>query len=233
LARAAKLRLPSFGANDFDAAVAVALQPNGKIVAAGFAETPANAIAPIFFALARYNTDGTIDTTFGNGGKVTTDSFGAHGLDAAFAVVFQPDAKIVAAGYSDSQNGFDFALARYIAGPIAGDFLLSATPSSQTVTAGQSTSFGINVQAPTGAESLGVNTEASSVTLSATVSPSTGNISTRFTASPVSPPGSSTLNVTTTKAAAVGTYIVTITGRSASVTRVTTATLIVPGPDFR
>ncbi len=81
-----------------DAASDVAVQPDGKIVAAG--------ISGGDFALARYNSDGSLDPSFGSGGKVTTD-FGS--FDQANAVVVQPDGKIVAAGGS----GSDFALARY------------------------------------------------------------------------------------------------------------------------
>jgi uncharacterized delta-60 repeat protein len=50
-------------------ASAVVLQPDGKIVAAG--TTIANNSDD--FALARYNTDGSLDASFGNGGIVATD----------------------------------------------------------------------------------------------------------------------------------------------------------------
>jgi uncharacterized delta-60 repeat protein len=69
------------------------------------------------FKLVRYNPDGSLDTTFGNGGIVTT-SFPGQG-SYAFAVALQPDGKIIAAGtdfvnfsFDDSSNT-DFALARY------------------------------------------------------------------------------------------------------------------------
>jgi uncharacterized delta-60 repeat protein len=58
-----------------DYAQAVAVQPDGKIVAVGrwrFGTTAAN------FALARYNPDGTLDDEFGSGGRVMTD-FDAEG----------------------------------------------------------------------------------------------------------------------------------------------------------
>jgi uncharacterized delta-60 repeat protein len=99
---------PSFGSGgkvltDFfanlDQAYAVAIQGDGKIVAIGLSAPGANS------ALARYNIDGTLDTTFGTGGKVTTD-FG--GDDAIYAVAIQSDHKIVVAGVATN-----FALARY------------------------------------------------------------------------------------------------------------------------
>jgi uncharacterized delta-60 repeat protein len=89
----------------FDAANAVVIQPDGRVVAAGYAEND--------FALARYNSDGTLDTTgFGTGGKVTTDFNG--GLDRITSLVRQADGKLVAAGEATiSENDVDFALARY------------------------------------------------------------------------------------------------------------------------
>ena len=77
---------------------AVTIQLDGKIIAAGFSNSN--------FALARYNSDGSLDTIFDSDGKVTTD-FG--GNDIGYAIALQPDGKIIVAGSSDS----DFALARY------------------------------------------------------------------------------------------------------------------------
>ncbi len=94
-------------AGDMDEAHGVVVQADGKFVAAGVAKTSRSQD----FALARYNPDGTLDGTFGTGGKVTTDFNG--GDDAAFAVVLQPDGKIVAAGVAKTSRSQDFALARY------------------------------------------------------------------------------------------------------------------------
>jgi uncharacterized delta-60 repeat protein len=82
------------------------IQLDGKIVVAGvtFVNNAGNLVGN--FALARYNSNGTLDTTFGTGGKMVTD-FGAD--DHAFSVALQADGKIVAAG----MEGADFALARY------------------------------------------------------------------------------------------------------------------------
>jgi len=84
----------------------VAIQSDGKIVAVGLAYDGQNQ----HFALARYNTDGSLDTTFGMGGKVVTY---INTIARAYAVAIQSDGKIVAAGYSISTSGNDFALARY------------------------------------------------------------------------------------------------------------------------
>jgi len=82
----------------------LALLPNGKILAVGFAGPD--------IALVRYNRDGSPDTSFGVGGEVTTDFFGED--DRAGGVVLQPDGKIVVAGSArGGVTGPDFAMARY------------------------------------------------------------------------------------------------------------------------
>ena len=87
----------------------VAVQPDGRIVAAGNAMVG----GAFDFALARYNSNGTLDASFGTGGRVTTDFAGAN--DQAESVAVQPDGRIIAAGAAGLfiNRGFDFALARY------------------------------------------------------------------------------------------------------------------------
>ena len=89
---------------DFDVATGVALQADGKIVAVGVTRAGGGD-----FALARYNPNGSLDTSFSGDGKQTTD-FG--GSDGANGVVLQGDGKIIAVGDSGAGDG-DFALARY------------------------------------------------------------------------------------------------------------------------
>jgi len=128
---------PSFGAGgivrtDFGQggqALAIAIQTDGKIVVAGRATIATSDD----FGLARYTTDGRLDPTFGQGGKVVTN-FGfrtplceapdCYSDDWASAVAVEPDGEIVAGGASDirgqedQRNGNrfdDFALARYTA----------------------------------------------------------------------------------------------------------------------
>jgi uncharacterized delta-60 repeat protein len=92
----------NFSASSDDVASTVALQFDGKIIVAG--DTDEN------FALARYNPDGSLDGTFGNAGKVTTN-LGSD--DRIHAMALQPDGAIVVVGESNDQ----FALARYQAFP--------------------------------------------------------------------------------------------------------------------
>jgi uncharacterized delta-60 repeat protein len=89
-------------------ASAVVVQPDGKIVVAGATGTSDVALD---FAVARYAPDGSPDTSFGVGGKTTTDFAGS--VDAAFALLLQPDGKLVAAGVATVAFREDFALARY------------------------------------------------------------------------------------------------------------------------
>jgi uncharacterized delta-60 repeat protein len=78
-------------------AAAVAIQPDGKIVVAGTADSK--------FALARYNANGKLDSSFDGDGIATTDIGGA----IASSVAIQADGKIVVAGRTDDK----FVLARY------------------------------------------------------------------------------------------------------------------------
>jgi uncharacterized delta-60 repeat protein len=89
-----------------DYANAVALQVDGKILAVGIS---GGSEQKPRFALCRYETDGTLDTSFGGDGKVTSST--AHGAEAT-AVALQVDGGIVAAGYSFGEHP-KFALSRY------------------------------------------------------------------------------------------------------------------------
>src|SRR5919108_1478765 len=96
---------PSFGAGgvvvtefpaSYSGARAVAVQADGRIVAAGFAHSNDTILQD--FAVVRYAAGGSPDPTFGVGGTVRTD-FGGR-FDDALAVAVQPDGKIVVAGAS-------------------------------------------------------------------------------------------------------------------------------------
>ncbi|HEV3365524.1 MAG TPA: delta-60 repeat domain-containing protein, partial [Acidimicrobiia bacterium] len=87
----------------YEGASAVAVQSDGKIVVAGYTYGGVED-----FAIARYNANGSLDTGFGDDGKVTTD-FGGYESASAIALA---DGKILVAGYT--YGGVeDFAIARY------------------------------------------------------------------------------------------------------------------------
>jgi uncharacterized delta-60 repeat protein len=100
--------LTDFGPGNQDRALAVALQKDGRIVAAGGSAHAAGA----HFALARYQRSGRLDPSFDRDGRVTTGP-GASGVARAVAV--QRDGKIVAVGAASAEGsrGAGFALARY------------------------------------------------------------------------------------------------------------------------
>jgi uncharacterized delta-60 repeat protein len=110
-----------FSAGSKDLAYAVAVQGDGKVVAAGSVETTAGG----GFAVARYSAGGALDTTFDGDGKVRT-SFAPTSAELGYALALQTDGKYVLAGtvgIPGSGTASDFALARYNAdGTLDGSF---------------------------------------------------------------------------------------------------------------
>ncbi len=91
----------------------VTVQPDNKIIVAGWSWEAAPPFVKDHFAVARYNADGSLDTTFGGDGTVTT-SICANCHDEAFSVAVQPDGKIVAVGGGfDGTNNPKFEVVRY------------------------------------------------------------------------------------------------------------------------
>src|SRR5439155_8700557 len=90
-----------------DSAIDVVIQPDGKLVTAGNSNNGSN----LHFALARYNPNGSLDTSFNGSGKVTTAI--GPGDDEAYGLALQLDGKLVAAGNSWNGSQAVFALARY------------------------------------------------------------------------------------------------------------------------
>jgi uncharacterized delta-60 repeat protein len=94
----------SFGSSISGDAHSLVGQPDGKLLVAGRVDIAGDDD----FALVRYNTDGSLDATFGTGGKVATD-FASEG-DEAFSVTLQADGKIVVVGATTTTMGL---LVRY------------------------------------------------------------------------------------------------------------------------
>jgi len=96
----------------------VAIAPDGKIVVGGESsdEEWGGGGPSSRFAVARYNTNGTLDHSFDHDGKTTTDFPGGARINA---LAFQNDGKLIAAGSSN----YRMALARYGAdGSLDGSF---------------------------------------------------------------------------------------------------------------
>ncbi len=90
---------------------AVLIQPDGKIIVTG--DTAHSVMMNLYFdfAVARYNSDGSLDTSFDTDGKVTTD-LGSY-WDETCCIALQSDNKIVVAGQTWNGNDYDLALTRY------------------------------------------------------------------------------------------------------------------------
>jgi uncharacterized delta-60 repeat protein len=94
-----------FGGHD-DEAKAIVVQPDDKIVVAGYSvELDADDVPSRDFALARYNPDGSLDSTFSDDGRRTTN----FADDTAHDIALQADGRIVVGGTASG----GFALARY------------------------------------------------------------------------------------------------------------------------
>ncbi len=88
----------------------VAIQRDGKILVVG--KSASN------FLLVRYNSNGTLDTSFGDAGKVISN-FGG-GSASGLGIAIQPDGKILATGAKDG----DAVLARYSGTPVSGTTII-------------------------------------------------------------------------------------------------------------
>src|SRR5262249_19783462 len=87
----------------------VVIQPDGRIVVAYSSGST--------FNLARYNADGSLDTSFGpQGTGIVSTSLGKQTTGTAYSLALQPDGEIVVAGTVTSSTGTNLALARYTAG---------------------------------------------------------------------------------------------------------------------
>ena len=93
------------GINDVTSALAI--QPNGKIVLG--ASHTSSAFSNELFALARLNPNGSLDSSFGSGGIITTNVGGVEGVAT---ILLQPDGNIIAIGTAN--NFADVALVRYL-----------------------------------------------------------------------------------------------------------------------
>jgi uncharacterized delta-60 repeat protein len=103
---------PVAGANGSQANSLV-IQPDGKIVAAGFTLVGTGANVFDDFLVTRYNADGSLDRTFGGTGQVLTP-FAAGANAEGHGAALEADGKVVVAGQTDNGGGTEsFALARY------------------------------------------------------------------------------------------------------------------------
>jgi uncharacterized delta-60 repeat protein len=98
-----------------DHATAVAFQADGKIVVTGCSGEFFCLDSPSYFVLARYHPNGTLDASFGAGGRVRTRFSAGASVEEPAVIAIQPDGKIVVAGFTGTDRFSDaaFAVARY------------------------------------------------------------------------------------------------------------------------
>lgn len=85
--------------------VAVGVQPGGKIIMAGYTyDTTGSRITKADIVLVRYNTDGSLDASFGTNGIVTAD---IKEVDVVNDMKIQPDGKIAITGYCKERTSFN------------------------------------------------------------------------------------------------------------------------------
>lgn len=92
---------------NYDLASAVALQPDGKVLLAGYC------IDGLYFNFCsqRYNSDGSLDNSWNGTGTVMTRI--SSNDDEAIAIALQPDGKVLLAGYCSNGTNYDFCAVRY------------------------------------------------------------------------------------------------------------------------
>ena len=119
-----------------DCAYAVAVQPDGKILVAGNTPVVTNSGTSYAAFLARYNTNGSLDTSFSGDGVILTPRTNAYSTFNGLAI--ESDGKIVVAGIATNASD-QFGLARYNSdgtldttfsgdGMVAGDQLMPLAP---------------------------------------------------------------------------------------------------------
>jgi uncharacterized delta-60 repeat protein len=93
--------------SSYDDVYSLAIQPDGKILLGGFCYNGSNGD----FCIARFNSNGTLDTSFGTNGKVTQPI--GSSIDEGYSLVIQPDGKILLGGACSNGSNSDFCIARF------------------------------------------------------------------------------------------------------------------------
>nr|MCE2680761.1 DUF4347 domain-containing protein [Burkholderiales bacterium] len=145
-----------------DVARSMLLQSDGKILVSGWSSNGSN----FDFAMVRYNADGSLDTTFGTAGKVTTAVGSSN--DKAYSMAVQADGKIILGGLASNGTNNDFALVRYSANGVIDTSFGTAGKVITAVGSGLDESYSLAVEADgkilvSGVSSNGSNTDFAAV----------------------------------------------------------------------
>ncbi|MEH2044957.1 DUF4347 domain-containing protein, partial [Nostoc sp.] len=127
--------ITDIGSKTNDTARSVVIQADGKILVAGASSNN--------FAVVCYNSDGSLDNSFGSNGKVTTD-IGTNSSDIAYSVTLQGDGKILVAGVSSG----NFAVVRYNSnGSLDTNFNTTGKVTTDIGTGSSDTAYSVTLQA--------------------------------------------------------------------------------------
>lgn len=124
--------------NGNDYSNTVTIDVSGRILLAGYAD---NGTGQADFAIARYNNDGTLDSSFGNAGKLITPGGGDGRINA---MKLDASGGIVAAGSASNGSNYDFALMRYSSSAVVTTTSLTPAPTPMLAPAGEGTSVDFN-----------------------------------------------------------------------------------------
>jgi len=98
----------STGSNS-DIGYSLAIDKNDKILLGGYCrDTTINKYA---FCIARFNPNGSLDTSFGTGGYKTISI--TSGNDYAYSLAIQPNGNILLGGTCNNGSNYDFCIARF------------------------------------------------------------------------------------------------------------------------
>ena len=102
-----------FSLGGIDQGYRVIASPDGKLLVAASKDKGFSYSPPVYgnFALLKYNSNGSLDSTFGKRGVVYTDFAGLN--DEAYCAALQPDGKLLMAGFSVQNGKNNIALIRY------------------------------------------------------------------------------------------------------------------------
>jgi uncharacterized delta-60 repeat protein len=124
--------------NGNDYSNSVTIDGSGRILLAGYAD---NGTGQADFAIARYTSNGTLDTSFGTGGKLITPAGGDGRINA---MKLDASGRIVAAGSASNGSNYDFALLRYANNVVVTTKSLTPAPTPMLAPAGEGTSVDFN-----------------------------------------------------------------------------------------
>lgn len=109
---------PPAPASQIESVESLDILPDGKIIAGGWTS---DFISPWYFAVARINTNGTFDNSFGNKGFAYTDIGNDFEEDIETSLVTQADGNILHCGYTLNNGNYDVTVVRYLTGSSPAD----------------------------------------------------------------------------------------------------------------